>query len=151
MKEAAGIVLYRHREGGMELLLAHLGGPFYARKDAHAWTVPKGLLEAGEDPLAAARREWREETGTEPPPGRYHPLPTIKQSGGKHNYLFAVEGDVDPETLESETFTLEWPPRSGRTTQFPEVDRFGWFSLREAEGKLAKGLVGIVSAVRDLG
>ena len=150
MIAAAGIVLWRRRPDGPELLLAHLGGPFFARKDAHAWTVPKGLLEPGEDALAAACREWREETGTEPPAGPYHALAPIKQAGGKLNHLFAVEGDADAAALVSGTFELEWPPRSGRRLEFAEVDRFGWFGVGEAREKLTRGLVGVVDAVAGL-
>lgn len=138
--------MYRRRGGELELLLGHLGGPYYARKDARAWTVPKGLIEEGEDSLAAARREWREETGTEPPPGEYHALEVIRASG-KHHALFAVEGDADAAALASETFELEWPPRSGRMEVFPEIDRFGWFGVGEAREKLTKGLLALADAV----
>ena len=147
VREAAGIVLHRPgADGAVELLLGHLGGPYWARKDAGAWTVPKGLLEAGEEPLDAARREWREETGTEPPEGTYRALPAIRTSGKLHR-LFAVEGDVDAAALASGTFELEWPPRSGRRVAFPEIDRFAWFAAAEARVKLTRALVGLVDEV----
>lgn len=138
---AAGILLYRRRGAGAEVLLGHLGGPYFARRDAGAWTLPKGLLEEGEDALAAAQREWREETGTEPPAGPYEALPEVRQASGKRNRLFAVEGDVDADLLVSNAFEIEWPPRSGRRQSFPEIDRFAWFDLATAHEKLTKGLV----------
>ena len=144
-KIAAGIVLYRFRENQPEILIGHLGGPYYASKDAHAWTLPKGLVEEGEDTLTAARREWREETGTPPPEGEYVALPVVKQSG-KHNYLYLVEGDADAETLRSNTFRVQWPPRSGRWVEVPEVDRWAWVGLAEAGEKLSKSLGVVLEA-----
>ena len=138
-KVAAGILLYRVRDTAFEVLIGHLGGPYYAKKDTHAWTLPKGLVEEGEDLLAAARREWREETGTPPPEGEYVALPVVRQSG-KHNYLFLVEGDADAAALRSNTFRVQWPPRSGRWVDVPEVDRWAWVGLAEAEEKLSKSL-----------
>ena len=145
-KVAAGIVLYRRRRGELELLLGHLGGPYYARRDAHAWTVPKGLVEEGEDYLAAARREWTEETGAPPPGGDYVALPVIRRSG-KHDHLFLVEGDLEAGDLRSDTCRVEWPPRSGQWVEVPEVDRWAWVRLAEAEEKLTKRLGSVPGAV----
>ena len=146
-KIAAGIVLYRLRENQPEILIGHLGGPYYAKKDAHAWTVPKGLVEEGEDTLAAARREWREETGAPPPEGEYVALPVVKQSG-KHDHLYLVHGDVDADALRSNTFRMQWPPRSGQWVDVPEVDRWAWVGLAEAADKLTKRLGAVVGGVR---
>lgn len=154
MKTAAGIVLYRFRGSGgsrqrnaPQLLIGHLGGPYYAKKEARGWTLPKGLVEEGEDLEAAARREWREETGTEAPAGVYAALPPVKQSG-KVNHLFLVEGDADADALASDTFRLQWPPRSGRYIDVPEVDRWAWVDLATAEAKLTKSLSVAVAHVR---
>jgi predicted NUDIX family NTP pyrophosphohydrolase len=133
-RESAGILL--HRGGATEVLLVHPGGPFWARKDAGAWSIPKGEVEAGETPEAAARREFAEETGTTLPDGALEPLGSVKLKSGKVVHGFAVAGDLDPEAIVSSTFELEWPPRSGRITTFPEVDRAGWFGLDEAREKL---------------
>jgi predicted NUDIX family NTP pyrophosphohydrolase len=132
--QSAGILL--HRADATEVLLVHPGGPYWARKDAGAWSIPKGEVEDGEDPGAAARREFAEETGTTLPDGALEPLGSVKLKSGKVVHAFAVAGDLDPETIVSSTFELEWPPRSGRITTFPEVDRAGWFGLDEARGKL---------------
>ena len=133
-RESAGILL--HRAGATEVLLVHPGGPFWARKDAGAWSIPKGEVEEGEAPQAAARREFAEETGTTLPEQELAPLGTVKLKSGKVVHGFAVEGDLDPEAIVSSTFELEWPPRSGRIGTFPEVDRAGWFGLDEAREKL---------------
>jgi predicted NUDIX family NTP pyrophosphohydrolase len=133
-RESAGILL--HRAGGSEVLLVHPGGPFWARKDAGAWSIPKGEVEPGEAPEAAALREFAEETGTTLPARALAPLGTVKLKSGKVVHAFAVEGDLDPAAIVSSTFELEWPPRSGRISTFPEVDRAGWFGLDEAREKL---------------
>jgi predicted NUDIX family NTP pyrophosphohydrolase len=133
-RESAGILL--HRAGGTEVLLVHPGGPFWRRKDAGAWSIPKGEVEDGEAPRAAALREFAEETGTRLPDGALEPLGSVKLKSGKLVHAFAVAGDLDPEAIVSSTFELEWPPRSGRLQQFPEVDRAGWFGLDEAREKL---------------
>ena len=133
-RESAGILL--HRAGGSEVLLVHPGGPFWARKDAGAWSIPKGEVEDGEQPRAAALREFAEETGTTLPDGALEPLGSVKLKSGKLVHAFAVAGDLDPEAIVSSTFELEWPPRSGRLQLFPEVDRAGWFGLDEAREKL---------------
>jgi predicted NUDIX family NTP pyrophosphohydrolase len=135
-KRSAGLLLHRTREGVLEVLLVHPGGPFWARKDAGAWSIPKGEYQDGDDPLACARREFEEELGTPPPDGDVTELGTIKQSGGKQVTAFAVEGDLDPDAIESNTFEMEWPPRSGRRQEFPEVDRAAWFGLDAAREKL---------------
>jgi predicted NUDIX family NTP pyrophosphohydrolase len=134
-KLSAGILLYRGRGGGLELLLVHPGGPFWAKKDAGAWSIPKGEYAEGEDPLAAARRELAEETGAEPR-GALLPLGDIVQKGGKRVSAWAVEGDFDPARLKSNHFELEWPPRSGRRQSFPEVDRAQWFAPDAARQKI---------------
>ncbi|EWM17604.1 NUDIX domain-containing protein [Kutzneria sp. 744] len=135
---SAGILVFRKVDGRTEVLIGHMGGPFWARKDDGAWSVPKGLIEDGEDPLAAARREFREELGLPAPDGELLPLGDVKQSG-KTVTLWAVEGDLDPDAVVPGTFDLEWPPRSGKTRQFPEVDRVAWFTVDDARVKLVKG------------
>jgi predicted NUDIX family NTP pyrophosphohydrolase len=135
-KRSAGLLLHRTRDGALEVLLVHPGGPFWARKDAGAWSIPKGEYADGEDPLACARREFEEELGSPPPDGDVLELGTIEQSGGKQVTAFAVAGDLDAEAIESNTFELEWPPRSGRRQAFPEVDRAGWFGLDAAREKM---------------
>jgi predicted NUDIX family NTP pyrophosphohydrolase len=123
-------------DGAPEVLLVHPGGPFWARKDAGAWSIPKGEHGDDEDPREAARREFEEETGTALAPGELADLGTVTLKSGKLVAAFAVEGDLDPEGIRSNTFELEWPPRSGRTQTFPEVDRAGWFDLEAAREKL---------------
>lgn len=137
-KISAGILLYRLADHGPELLLVHPGGPFWARKDDGAWSIPKGLVDPGEDHQAAARREFAEETGFAPL-GNLVPLGLFRQPGGKEIAAFALEGEFDPAGLKSNTFSLEWPPRSGRLQEFLEVDRAGWFSPEEATAKLLPG------------
>ena len=134
-RQSAGLALYRRTETGIEFFLVHPGGPFWAKKDDGAWSFPKGEYEEGEDALAVARREFREETGVEID-GAFVPLEPIRQKGGKVVQLFAVEGDCDAGAIRSNTFTLEWPPRSGRSAEFPEVDRAGWFGPAEAKRKI---------------
>ena len=121
-KESAGLLMYRLRGGALEVLLAHPGGPFWARRDQGAWSIPKGELEAGEEPLETARREFEEETGVQPE-GPYLRLPDIEQKNRKLVHAWAFEGDCDPSKIRSNTFRLEWPPRSGKTAEFPEIDR----------------------------
>jgi predicted NUDIX family NTP pyrophosphohydrolase len=135
-KRSAGILLHRISGGAPEVLLVHPGGPFWARRDAGAWSIPKGEYEDGDDPLAAALREFEEETGTALEAGELRDLGEVKQKGGKVVRAWAAEGDIDAGTVRSNTFTMEWPPRSGRTAEFPEVDRAGWFALDEAREKL---------------
>jgi predicted NUDIX family NTP pyrophosphohydrolase len=137
-KRSAGLLLYRLSDDGASVLLVHPGGPFWAKKDFGAWSIPKGEYAAGEDPLAAARREFEEETGARPA-GDFRPLGEVTQPGRKFVSAWAVAGDFDPAALVSNTFELEWPPRSGRKARFPEVDRAQWFSLDEAREKILTG------------
>ncbi|WP_300972867.1 NUDIX domain-containing protein [Sphingomonas sp. LHG3406-1] len=134
---SAGILLYRRRADLVEVLLGHPGGPYWARKDEGAWMVPKGAIEPGEDALEAAQREFAEEVGPLPP-GMPEQLHTVRQNGGKLVEVFALEGDFDPAQLSSEMFELEWPPRSGRTRRFPELDRVEWMELARAHGRILK-------------
>ena len=128
--------MWRRPCDAAEVLLGHFGGPFWARKDAGAWGIPKGLIEKGETPEDAARREFREEMGVDPPPAPLTPLGQIKQSGGKLVDVFAVEGAFDCANLVSNIFTVEWPPRSGQLQAFPEVDRVAWFGIEEARAMI---------------
>jgi predicted NUDIX family NTP pyrophosphohydrolase len=144
---SAGLLLYRVRDGTPQVLLGHMGGPFWARKDERAWSVPKGEHGDDEDALAAARREFAEETGTPPPDGEPLPLGEVRQSGGKRVTAWALEGDLDPAAIASNTFTLEWPPRSGRTQEFPEIDRAAWFDLPTARAKIVKSQVPLLDAL----
>ncbi len=133
---SGGILLYRHRARGTEVLLVHPGGPYWARKDGGAWSIPKGELEAGEDPRDCALREFAEETGTLLPAGELVELGAVKLKSGKVVLGFAIAGDLDASTVTSNTFELEWPPRSGRKQSFPEIDRAEWFGLQAARAKL---------------
>lgn len=142
-KESAGLILYRKREAKLEVLLAHPGGPLWKNKDLGAWTIPKGELEAGEDPLAAAQREFQEELGFKPG-GDFIALTPIKQKAGKMVHAWAIEGDWDPSDLKSNTFTLEWPPRSGRRREFPEVDQAAFFDLQLAKNKINTAQVALL-------
>jgi predicted NUDIX family NTP pyrophosphohydrolase len=146
-QHSAGILLYRRRQGAVEVLLVHPGGPFWAKKDDSAWSIPKGEHEPGENPLAAARREFQEETGTGAPEGEAIALGSFRQPSGKIVDAWAIEGDFDPAALKSNVFTLEWPPRSGRRREVPEVDRVGWFAPEEAARKLLKGQRPILEAL----
>jgi predicted NUDIX family NTP pyrophosphohydrolase len=143
---SAGILLYHLNPAGCEVLLVHPGGPFWTRKDDGAWSIPKGLIDPGEDHAAAARREFFEETGIAPP-GELVPLGSHKQPGGKTVIAFALEGELDPADIRSNTFAMEWPPRSGRQQDFPEIDRADWFKPEEARRKLLKGQVPILDAL----
>jgi predicted NUDIX family NTP pyrophosphohydrolase len=131
VKTSAGILLYRIRDGEAEVLLVHPGGPFWAKKDAGAWFVVKGELEVGEDPFAAAKREFAEELGAELPNGEFIPLGTVKHKGGKVVHAWAVEGELDVTTVKSNTFSLEWPPKSGKERQFPEIDQARFYRFAE--------------------
>jgi predicted NUDIX family NTP pyrophosphohydrolase len=147
---SAGILLHRDGDDGTEVLLVHPGGPFWARKDLGAWSIPKGELDEGEDPRATARREFEEETGTPLRDGALEELGTVKLKSGKLVEAFAVAGDLDPATLTSNTFELEWPPRSGRIQAFPEIDRAEWFGLDAAREKLNPAQVTFVDRLEAL-
>ena len=150
-KISAGILLFRRTAAGIEVLLVHPGGPFWAKKDAGAWSIPKGLVDEREDLLAAAKREFLEETGMAVE-GAFLDLGAHKQPGGKTIRAFGLEGDFDPASLKSNTFSLEWPPRSGKIAEFPEVDRAAWLSIDEALQKATKGQKPIIEALtRKLG
>lgn len=135
-KRSAGILLYRRTQAELEVLLVHPGGPFWSKKDDGAWFIPKGELEADEEPLAAALREFREELGCEVPAGARSPLGTVKNKSSKTISVWAVEGDIDLEHFKSNTFVMEWPPRSGQQREYPEVDRARFFTLSAAKLKL---------------
>jgi predicted NUDIX family NTP pyrophosphohydrolase len=137
-RQSAGLLLYRRNGNGVEVLLGHPGGPFWRNKDLGSWSIPKGLIAEGEKPLAAARREFTEETGHRPR-GKSLPLGEARQPGGKMVQAWAVEGDWDAASLKSNMFEMEWPPRSGRRHSFPELDRAEWFDLAEAQAKILKG------------
>jgi predicted NUDIX family NTP pyrophosphohydrolase len=147
-KISAGVLLFRRRPAGVEVMLVHPGGPFWARKDAGAWSIPKGLVNEGEDWLAAAKREFQEETGMAIE-GECLDLGAHKQPGGKTIAAFAHAGDFDPASLTSNAFSIEWPPHSGRTAEFPEVDRAAWYSIDEAMKKAAPGQRPIIAALAE--
>jgi predicted NUDIX family NTP pyrophosphohydrolase len=147
-KRSAGILMFRRRGGEIEVLLMHPGGPFWAKKDAGAWSIPKGEYAQGEDALAVAKREFEEETGARPE-GKFLPLGEVVQAGGKIVTAWALEGDFDPATLTSNRFELEWPPKSGRKVSFPEVDRALWFPPAEARQKILPAQHEFITRLRD--
>ena len=134
-QKSAGILLYRIQQNNIEIFLVHPGGPFWSKKDDGAWSIPKGEFNENEEPLAAAKREFEEETGIKIS-GDFMQLSPVKQKGGKMVYAWAVEGDIDPEKIKSNSFELEWPPRSGKMKSFPEIDKAGWFHLSDAQKKI---------------
>lgn len=148
-KKSAGLMLFREVSGVMEVLLVHPGGPFWAKKDAGAWSMPKGEFSDDEDSLLAAAREFKEEMG-EAVTGDFTPLQPQRQAGGKIVYAWAVRSDFDPARLRSNTFTMEWPPRSGRQQIFPEIDRAAWFELDVARVKILKGQVGFLDELQRM-
>jgi predicted NUDIX family NTP pyrophosphohydrolase len=148
MLKSAGILMYRNSPAGPEYFLVHPGGPFWKNKDTGAWSIPKGEFVDGEDPLKAAQREFEEETG-KPVSGTFIELKPVKQKSGKMIYTWAVEGDLDHLVIQSNTFPLEWPPRSGKYIDVPEVDKAGWFSYEEAREKLIPGQGPILDELRD--
>jgi len=148
-KRSAGMLMFRTRGRDIEVFLVHPGGPFWAKKDAGAWSIPKGEYAEGEDPLNAARREFEEETGVSPR-GQPVPLADLRQPGGKLVKAWAMEGDCDPAKLRSNLFSMEWPPKSGRRQEFPEVDRGDWFSLKAARGKILKGQAGFLDQLASV-
>jgi predicted NUDIX family NTP pyrophosphohydrolase len=148
-KKSAGLLMYRRRQSGLEVFLVHPGGPFWARKDEGAWSIPKGEYAPGEDPLETARREFQEETGFEAG-GDFIPLTPRKQPSGKVISAWALEGDCDASLIKSNTFSMEWPPRSGRQQEFPEVDRAGWFTVPAAKEKILKGQVPFLDELNEI-
>ncbi|MCK4787716.1 MAG: NUDIX domain-containing protein [Desulfobacteraceae bacterium] len=142
-KHSAGILMYRLSSGSVEVFLVHPGGPFWAKKNLAAWSIPKGEFSTNEDPLEAAKREFEEETGFSGS-GNFLPLETLKQPSGKVIHAWAVEGDCDASTTKSNTFSMEWPPKSGKQQEFPEIDKAGWFSTKIAKEKLHKGQVELI-------
>lgn len=145
-KKSAGLLMYRRCQNGLEVLLVHPGGPYWVKKDWRAWSIPKGEIDPGEDAFAAARREFEEETGLIPE-GAFWSLETIRQANGKLVMAWAFEGDWNPEELKSNTFEIEWPPRSGQMQQFPEADRAAWFGLEEAKQRIIRGQVAFLEAI----
>jgi predicted NUDIX family NTP pyrophosphohydrolase len=154
MKHSAGLAMFRRSEDGLEVFLVHPGGPFFRRKDEGAWSIPKGLIEGSEDPLMTARREFEEETGVSTPPPkheeRYIALGEIQQKGGKTVRAWAFEGDCDPDAVTSNTFELEWPPRSGRIQTFPEIDRAAFFPFSEARRKINPAQVALIERLEEI-
>ena len=148
-RQSAGILLYRKVNDQLQVFLIHPGGPFFAHNDNGSWSIPKGEFLDDENPLDAAKREFREETG-QAIDGDFVPLAPIMQKGGKKVYAWAIEGDIDQETITSNTFEIEWPPRSGKTKTFPEVDRAGWFSVDEAKIKINTAQVGLMENLTQI-
>ena len=146
-QESAGILLYRLRNGRVEVFLVHPGGPYWANKDLGAWSIPKGECREGEDPLNTAKREFQEETGILPA-GDFVGLTPVKQLGGKRVHAWALKGDCDAQTIVSNAFIIEWPPRSGKSREFPEVDRADWFTMEMAREKILKGQVNFLEELR---
>jgi predicted NUDIX family NTP pyrophosphohydrolase len=150
-KQSAGILMYRRTHGRLEVFLVHPGGPFWAKKDLAAWSLPKGEFTPDEEPLAAAKREFEEETGIPlPADATFTPLTPVKQSGGKVIHAWAVDGDCDPACVKSNSFSMEWPPRSGKQQDFPEVDRAEWFPAEVAREKVHKGQRGLLDELMRL-
>jgi predicted NUDIX family NTP pyrophosphohydrolase len=141
-KASAGLLLFRRR-GELEVFLVHPGGPFWAKKDAGAWSLPKGEIGEGEEPLETAKREFTEETGFTVD-GEFRRLDPVKQSGGKVVHAWAIEADCDPAQLRSNRFSMDWPPKSGKAREFPEVDRAAWFTIPEARKKILAGQIGLL-------
>ena len=148
-KRSAGLLLYRKRDGALEVFLVHPGGPFWAKKDAGAWSIPKGEIDEGEDPLAAAKREFAEETGLRPD-GELVALAPIRQKGGKVVLAWAIEGDCDARAIKSNVFSMEWPPKSGKMAEFPEIDRAEWFSLDEARRRINPGQLPLIDELQEI-
>jgi predicted NUDIX family NTP pyrophosphohydrolase len=147
-KKSAGLLLFRYTSGTLEVLLAHPGGPYWANKDDGAWSIPKGEFLDDEDPLAAARREFEEELGSAAD-GEFMPLEPVRQAGGKVVCAWAVRSDFDPTALRSNTFSMEWPPRSGQQQEFPEIDRASWFDVETAKLRIVKGQAPLIDQLID--
>lgn len=148
-RRSAGLLVFRSADAGTEVLLGHMGGPFWSRRDAGAWSIPKGEVDAEEDPLAGARREFEEELGLPPPAGPLLELGEVRQSGGKVVIAWAIEGDLDPDAVTPGTFELEWPPRSGQRRTFPEIDRVAWFQLPAARDRIVRGQRELLDRLED--
>jgi predicted NUDIX family NTP pyrophosphohydrolase len=142
-KLSAGLLMFRRCDAEIQVFLVHPGGPFWKKKDHGAWSIPKGEYEKGEDPLDAAKREFEEETGIKPE-GEFIALDQVKQPSGKIIAAWAFEGDCSPKELRSNTFSMEWPPKSGHNQEFPEVDRADWFTLDDARKRIVKGQIGFL-------
>lgn len=147
-KQSAGIVLYRLNKKQVEVFLVHPGGPFFAKKDLGAWSIPKGEFNDEEDALEVAKREFSEETGQNIT-GEFQPLSPIEQKGGKTVYAWAVEGDADADEIHSNTFSIEWPPKSGKQREFPEVDKAGWFSISTAKEKINQSQAALINELLE--
>ena len=146
-KVSAGLILYRLTKGRLQVFLVHPGGPYWAKKDSGAWSIPKGELDEGEDALAAAQREFEEETGIKPC-GELMPLESIKQKSGKIVHAWAFAGDCDPHAIVSNSFSMEWPPRSGKQREFPEVDRAEFFDVEEAKRRINPAQIALISELQ---
>ena len=148
VKRSAGLLLFRESAAGLEVLLVHPGGPFWAKKDDGAWSIPKGEFGDDEEALTAAKREFEEEMGA-PPAGDFIPLEPLRQPGGKLVIAWALQADFDTSGLKSNMFSMEWPPKSGRQQEFPEIDRAGWFPIEAARTKILKGQAGLLDQLLD--
>ncbi len=149
MKRSAGILVFRRKSNSVEYLLAHPGGPFYAKKDESSWSIPKGEIEGSEDPLEAAKREFNEETGIKLS-GEFIELKVVKQSGGKLIHTWAIENNADVSKFKSNEFEIEWPPKSGKHAKFPEIDRLEWFNYDDARKKILKGQIPVLDELKNL-
>jgi predicted NUDIX family NTP pyrophosphohydrolase len=149
VRKSAGLLLYRLRDGRLEVFIGHMGGPFWERKDDGAWSILKGEYLEDEDPFAAARREFEEETGSPPPSGPALELGEVRQRSGKRIVAWAIESDFDPASVRSNTFSLEWPKGSGQVREYPEIDRADWFDTTTARSKLVKGQVPFIEALES--
>jgi len=147
-KRSAGLLLFRESAAELEVLLVHPGGPFWVKKDEGAWSIPKGELGDDEEPLTAAKREFQEEMGVSPA-GEFIPLELVKQPGGKLVFAWALQADFDTSGLKSNMFSMEWPPKSGRQQEFPEIDRAGWFPIETARTKILNGQAGLLDQLLD--
>lgn len=147
-QKSAGLLLYRGTGRSLEVFLVHPGGPFWAKKDDGAWSIPKGEFDPGEDPLDAAKREFQEETG-QVARGEYWPLSPVRQKGGKIVHAWAMQCDVDAAAVKSNTFSMEWPPRSGKEREFPEIDRAEWFKIGVARRKILKSQLGLLEQLEE--
>ena len=149
-KKSAGILLYKIKNNEPFFFLVHPGGPFWKKKELHAWSIPKGEIENNEDPFRTALREFYEETGKQMAPNKAIPLSPIQQKGGKTVYAWAIEGDLDPNDIKSNTLQMEWPPKTGKIIEFPEVDKAGWFNISEAKNKINPAQYALIEELVDL-